>query len=881
MPLDPGTHVGPYEVVAFLGSGGMGEVYEAVDTRLNRRVALKVLPPALVANADRRRRFLQEAQLASALQHANIVTIFDIGTAGDTDYLAMELVRGRRLDAAIPSHGMRVIDALRLAVQIADALAAAHAAGIVHRDLKPANVMVTDQDQIKILDFGLATLADRGLIVEGDETRLQTHVSTGAGTILGTVAYMSPEQAEGKKVDARSDIFSFGAILYEMLSGQRAFQGDSTPATLAAVINQEPRPLSKLAADVPQGVERLVSRCLRKDLSRRAQHASDVKISLEELREDSASGVDVAAAPARRPRGRMAPVLAGAAAVLAAAIVVLLWWPRAAPPPSAFVTVPLTALPGSEEYPSFSPDATQVAFAWTPAGALGPDVYVQFVNGSGTRLRLSSDGAFHGFPAWSPDGKWIATWHGSATSTGYQLNLISPLGGPERQLLSWNDFPCPIAWSPDSRWLAISPVNPRGDLKKGLVLLSPETGERVDWAALDPAFIGSAEPAFSSDGKRLAFTRTTGDFTGSIDIVAVGSDGRPHAAPVTVPYKGQQLHNPVWTVDGRSLLVIEGDSTSNGGVTRIPIDDPDHAQRLGGLEHVKEMAISRDGRSLAVSRGGDNSEIWRFDLRNPSRSTGVASSTLWDGDAAYSPDGRRMVFASNRNGGRELWVADADGENALPITHFDGPVPGTPRWSPDGRQIVFDGRPDGNSDIFAVPANGGPVRQLTRTPGEDARPAWSADGQSVFFSSDRSGRSEIWRMSADGQHPTQVTKNGGVAVLASPEGSYVFYKRTADRIFRIRDDGTDDAPFTTERTFAFLPFAVTSTGLWFVSAPATATGDWSLQVMRLADRRTSEALRFDWQPNGLAISVSPDEQYVLVTRPDTSGTDLLLVSDFK
>ena len=246
MALEPDTRLGPYRIVDLLGVGGMGEVYRARDERLNRLVAVKVLPADRVAaSAERRSRFIQEAQLASALQHPNIVTIFDIGSTEVGDYLAMELVRGRTLDAVIPQAGLPLPSALRYASQIVDALAAAHAAGIVHRDLKPGNIMVTEQDQIKVLDFGLATLAAGGPINDTDETGARAAaVETGAGTILGTVAYMSPEQAEGHAVDARSDIFSFGAIFYEMLSGLRAFRGGSTFGTLAAVIGLEPEPLA-------------------------------------------------------------------------------------------------------------------------------------------------------------------------------------------------------------------------------------------------------------------------------------------------------------------------------------------------------------------------------------------------------------------------------------------------------------------------------------------------------------------------------------------------------------------------------------------------------------------------------------------------------------
>jgi Tol biopolymer transport system component len=349
-----------------------------------------------------------------------------------------------------------------------------------------------------------------------------------------------------------------------------------------------------------------------------------------------------------------------------------------------------------------------------------------------------------------------------------------------------------------------------------------------------------------------------------------------------VGYKGQELHYPVWTADGRSLLVVEGDSSSNGGVTRIPLDAPDRAQRLGGLEHVKRLTLSHDGTKLVFARGGDDSEIWRFDLRNPSASGPLASSTLWDGDGQYSPDGRRLAFTSNRSGGRELWVGDADGSNAQPITRFNGPVAGTPRWSPDSRQIAFDGRPGGNSDIFVVSADGGPMRQLTKTPGEDARPAWAADGQSIYFSSDRGGRFEIWRMDVNGDNPVQVTRNGAAAVLASPERPYLFYKRFGGGtpVYRVREDGSEDEPYS-EPSFAFLPFAVTRSGLWFIGDATTPAADWAVRVQRFADRKAAEMALFSWEPSGLAISVSPDERHVLVTRPDTTGTDLRLVSGFR
>ena len=275
--LAAGRCISNYRVISKLGAGGMGEVYLAEDTRLGRRVALKVLPRELAGDPARKARLIHEARAASALNHPNIVTLYDIGSEGGIDFLVMEYVAGKPLAELIPRQGMPVKEALRCAVQIADALANAHAAGIVHRDLKPGNVMVAAEGLVKVLDFGLAKFA--GAPGEETPTRLTTE-----GALLGTLGYMSPEQAEGKPVDARSDIFSFGALLYEMVTGRRPFERDSNLSTLAAILNEEPKPVRELAAHLPPELEQIIARCLRKDPARRFQHIDDVKVALEDLR---------------------------------------------------------------------------------------------------------------------------------------------------------------------------------------------------------------------------------------------------------------------------------------------------------------------------------------------------------------------------------------------------------------------------------------------------------------------------------------------------------------------------------------------------------------------------------------------------------------------
>jgi serine/threonine protein kinase len=366
MTLSLGSKLGSYEVLSLLGAGGMGEVYRARDTRLGRQVAIKVLPAERMADEDRRRRFVQEARAASALSHPNIVTIHEIESADGNDFIVMEYVPGKTLDAVIPRQGMRLGEVLRIAIPIADAVARAHVAGIVHRDLKPANVVVGSDGVVKVLDFGLAKLVaaeDAG--TPEHETKTEDHGAgphSRPGTVAGTAGYMSPEQAAGRKIDARTDVFSFGALLYEMVTGRRAFAGNSTAETLAAVLREQPKSPTELTPDVPRDLEKVILRCLQKDPDRRFQHMVDVKVELLEIKEESESGPVASAVPARRSLLRwLAAGLAGALALSAGGW--LLWRFRGAEIPLPLV-VSLTSTPGREREPTFSPDGNQVAFSW-------------------------------------------------------------------------------------------------------------------------------------------------------------------------------------------------------------------------------------------------------------------------------------------------------------------------------------------------------------------------------------------------------------------------------------------------------------------------------------------------------------------------------------
>ncbi len=322
-----GQTLSHYRIVEKLGEGGMGVVYRAVDTRLNRPVAIKVLPPEAMADGERSRRFVQEARAASALNHPNIITVYDVDAAGGVTFIAMEYVAGQTLSEAIGRRGLTLSDALKYGIQIADALATAHAAGIVHRDLKPANVMITETGRIKVLDFGVAKLTERVDLGATQAATVDAVPRTEEGTILGTVAYMSPEQAEGKKVDARSDIFSFGSLLYEMVTARRAFQRETKVSTLAAILHTEPQPASEIAEGTPRELDRIIAHCLRKDSARRFQHLDDVKTLLEQLEGESGSE-KLATEPrdeAAKARMRLTSVVA-VATVLVAVIAGVVWW---------------------------------------------------------------------------------------------------------------------------------------------------------------------------------------------------------------------------------------------------------------------------------------------------------------------------------------------------------------------------------------------------------------------------------------------------------------------------------------------------------------------------------------------------------------------------
>jgi len=883
MSLAAGTKLGPYEVIAPLGAGGMGEVYRARDTRLGREVAIKVLPTDRLSDPTRRARFVQEARAASALNHPHIVTIYEIESAEGIDFIVMELVPGKTLDALIPRQGMRLGEALRIAIPLADALAAAHAAGIVHRDLKPANVMVTAEGVAKVLDFGLAKLTETHEGGIEDATTLDAHARLShPGTVAGTPAYMSPEQASGGAVDVRSDIFSFGAVLYEMVTGRRPFGGGSSAEMLAALLKEQPRPPSELVPDVPKELERIILRCLRKEPARRFQHMADVKVELQELKEesDSQSTTPAGAAVAKR-RSRHRWIALGAAGILILGTVatVALWRLRRPEPPASSLA-PLTSTPGSETQPTFSPDGDQVAFVWDGEKGDNSDIYVKMIGATEAR-RLTTDPAMDRWLAWSPDGRQIAFVRLSTGSATGAIHVISPLGGADRKV---SDQPVVglLSWSPDGRWLATGAIwggDPRtGAVPPGIRFIEVATGEVRD--VTSPAGSGyDIHPAFSPDRRHLAYASCLHGFTCDVDVVDLGPDDMPKGTArrltrrIVMPRFGL-----AWTRDSASVVYADLIDTRLWRV-RIQGDrPPERIEIAGPAASFPATAVSRD--RLAFVREGTHTAIYRFEPGHPPQVIATTSLPFRNWSPNLSPDGSRIAFASNRGGEADaIWLAASDGSNPIQLTHGPGLMEGSPRWSPDGRRIAFDSLgEDGVWHIWTIDADGGALHRVTSHLANHNQPAWSHDGRYLYFFSNRTGTSQtIWRIPVAGGPEEQVARTGGGRSQESADGRTLYVQRAWAGSSPLLAVPLAGGP---ERTLidcvGEAGFAVSGAGVYHVGCG----GDPSARPLLLLDPANGRDRLLGTLERPGGLTVSTDGKTILYTRYTGEGSDLWLIEDF-
>jgi serine/threonine protein kinase len=878
--------LGPYEVIAPLGAGGMGEVYRARDTRLRREVAIKVLPPERMADEERRRRFVQEARAASALNHPNIVTIYEIETVESVDFIVMEYVAGQTLDSVIPKHGMPWKEALRVAIPIADALAAAHAKGIVHRDLKPANVAVTREGVVKVLDFGVAKL----LWQDPEETGEMTTASaaqTGPGSITGTAAYMSPEQATGGKVDARTDIFSFGALLYEMVTGRRAFAGKTVSDTLQAVVRDQPPPPRERVPGIPEPLERLILRCLRKEPDRRFQHVSDVKVELLEVKEAADSGSSVSAA---QPVARTTPWLGraswGTAAILLLVVALAagqrLWRHETPAPTVVQLTTERRAGAGS-----FSPDGTQVVYQSLGETGNNLDLWLKIV-GQVEARQLTTDPAADLFPAWSPDGTRIAFTRSGSLPFARNIHLVSPLGGAARRLCDLPTLPW-LSWSPDGRWLAAAVVDSGLPARAHLVLVSAGSGEAQALTSTKPGEVHWT-PSFSPDGRALAYAAcvnvTTMDPTllrCAVQVLPLDSELRPEGPARAVT---QPLLSPLgiaWTADGGSIVYAAADR-----LWRARADGSGAPERLElAGRGVLFPSLSKAGTRLAFVRA--NAELHIYRLPFGGSPSPLIESAFSDTFPKHSPDGRRIAFMSDRAGehfqDQAIWLADIDGANATRLTREPGAIQGSPAWSPDGQWVAFDaGAEAAKMDIWTIRTDGSGLRQVTRDPGSGVVPSWSRDGRFIYYASNRTGRHEVFRVPAEGGAEEQLTSDGGAVPVESVDGRTLYYQ-SAERGALLARPTSGGQPRTVLSCVpTMFSWAVGARGIVHVECgPPVRPGDGPRQqTLRYLDFASGKdeplaTVEGDWIGG---LSLAPDGQSILYGRRLVSSS-LMMIDNFR
>ena len=759
-----------YEITEKLGAGGMGVVYKARDKHLDRFVAIKILPPESVADQERKRRFVQEAKAASALNHPNIVTVYDIAQTDGVDFIAMEFVEGQTLDELIGRKGLKLKEALKYAVQIADALAKAHAAGIVHRDIKPGNVMVTGDGRVKVLDFGLAKLTEAAPGSQDGTTQTE-HPRTETGLIVGTFSYMSPEQAEGKRVDTRSDIFSFGSLLYEMLTGRQPFRRDSPALTLAAILHMEPPPLP---AEIPQELERVIARCLRKEPERRFQHMADLKVALEEVKEESdSSKVAAAQFPARPRKNRFLwPTLAAAAILLLAADFGYLAFrraPEAARPVRFSIMAPENAVLGDARV---SPDGERVAFGVYPTAGRSL-IQVRRLDSPELVPVPGTEGGTDIF--WSPDSRSIGFFADG------RLKRVDLAGGQPQTLCTTLADVTFGDWNRDDVILL-------GGTRRGLMRVPAQGGAPELVTRLDPRKreLDHFGPVFLPDGKRfvyiarqaqgrlqakwgsldgkesgelpiqsaviqfvppdyLLFPREGAVFAQKLDLRSMKLVGAPWMIGGSVSENGNQFYRI--SASGNGVLIWIPAATRT--VSELVWLDAAgrRAEAVGPPADYGNPALAPDGSRLAVhiyDPSTKTRDIWILDLKRGSR-TRFTFDPADDLAPVWSPDGSRIAWTSDRKGVRDLYVKSASGTgqdepllvSSLPKTTED--------WSKDGGYLIFNQAVEGGSaiSIFALLMGPGAEHKPFPVPATEFR-EWqgqlSPNSKFLAYSSRQSGR---------------------------------------------------------------------------------------------------------------------------------------------
>ncbi|MDX6306403.1 MAG: hypothetical protein QOI77_3372 [Blastocatellia bacterium] len=772
MTLAAGTKLGRYEVRAKIGEGGMGAVYRARDEKLNRDIAIKVLPAAFSNDVEWLLRFEQEAQAAGALNHPNILSVYDVATHDGAPYVVSELLEGQNLRERLSSAPISQRKAIDYAIQVARGLAAAHEKGIVHRDIKPDNLFITKDDRVKILDFGLAKLVE-SVQRDGGQTDVPTRkVHTNPGTVLGTVGYMSPEQVRGGAADLRSDIFSFGAVLYEMFTGVRAFRGDSAVETLNAILKEDPQEFSATNRNLTPALERVVWHCLEKNPERRFQSANDVAFALESLSGLSSSGTTdtrtIAIAPVRsRNRERLIWLSVTGFLALVALGLAMAYLRRDTVNVRAdklSVVPPENSTLIAGQVPTVSPDGTRLVFVLTDTTGRTL-LYLRSLDSLTAQPLVGTEGG--GWPFWSPNGREIGFFAGG------KLKKIDTAGG---QPITLADAPVPRggSWNNDGV-IIFSPLPPGPTLR-----ISASGGEATPLNSIDIAHGDYPRwfPQFLPDGRHYLF-HSAGSRRPGTRTICVGSLDSPEAKTLLVNDFSGVYAPPGYLLFRReATLMAQKFDSSRFELSGDPFPI---AEQIGfdGLTYQTLLSVSTQGVLAYQSLGAGKTQLVWFDREG--RRVGMAGEPGDYSDLALSPDNKRVAFyqVDTATGNADIWLMDLPSGAASRFT-FDPSIEFTPAWSPNGDRVVFASFRDGAPNLYLKAATGaGQEEVLYRSPLAKIPSDWSMDGRFLLCATvDPKTHYDLWVLSTSDQKWEvflQTPFNESRASFA-PDGRWVVYE---------------------------------------------------------------------------------------------------------
>ena len=818
--LKKGATVGAYDIVSFISRGGMGEVYLAHDRRLGRKVALKILPSSFTKNQERLRRFEQEARSASALNHPNIITIYEILKSESTHVIATEYVEGETLRQRLSNGSFELSEALNVATQVADALSAAHKAGIVHRDIKPENIMIRQDGYVKVLDFGLAKLSEEVPSISADEAPTR-QVRTGSGVIIGTAGYMSPEQARGKPVDARSDIFSLGSVIYEMVTRRKPFDGETPSDVLASILKTEPAPVSQLLEDAPPELTRIVAKALKKNRDERYQVISDLLLDLKTLKQDlefqarlqsTGSGIGAkSAAPATASTFAAAPTSDGAAPATmisqalsvelkrqrlrfgvfaAAALVILigaafgLYKLLNRPTRVHFQATTVTRVTNSGKVidARLSHDGKYLVYSFSDAG--NQSIWIRQVSIANEKVVVPPEpvGIF-GFTVSGDDHDlYYVIKRNFDSGTLYRVPL---LGGMPVKILERIDGA--VTLSPDGKQLAFLRSSYPTENESALIVANVDGSSERALAVkkkperLSPVFFSA--PSWSPDGNLIAASVATAGATtfggARSQVIAFPVNGAPEVNLTPDPwlFTGQVE----WLPDMSGLIVIAGENGGPGAqVWFLSYPDGQKRRITNDLDQHRAIGMSADGRmfvnivgtgavSVWIAPEGDAARAVRMPVGNIGSFSALGNSLAWTAD-------NRIVFASAEGNEINLWISEADGTNRRALTSNSG-INVSPVVSPDGRYIVFSSTRAGQATIWRMTIEGNSPTQITHGTSE-SHPVISPDGKWVVYSTLNSGRPTIWKVPMDGGESIQIVNRASSYPMISPDGKSLAFLYT-------------------------------------------------------------------------------------------------------